>query len=217
MQTPNFRRALRACNLSVVLALVACSSADNPYSRIKDGPLVPATLHAVTFATDGPALQEQLQKDGYTVLALAPNYQNAIRVQSIQWNVPEDVAGKVVILKAPEPGPDVRILAGALPAMSAPAAPLDAGTMRAFYKNVLGTDVPRWPDGMTPAANVRVQVWTFLITDDVLKARNKLRAQVIPVLTEPVHITTTYLGDEKSITLRAPDGAIVELVQTTAQ
>ncbi len=217
MQTPNFRRALRACNLSLVLALVACSSADNPYSRIKDGPLVTATLHAVTFATDGPALQEQLQKDGYTVQALAPNYQNAIRVQSIQWKVPEEVAGKIVILKAPRPGPDVRILAGVLPAMSASAAPADPGTLRAFYGNVLGTDVPRWPDEVQPAANVRVQVWTFLIRDDVLKVRNKLRAQVIPVLTEPVHITTTYMGDEKSITLLAPDGAIVELVQAAAQ
>jgi hypothetical protein len=32
-----------------------------------------------------------------------------------------------------------------------------------------------------------------------------------------VGITTSYLGDEKTMTLRAPDGAIVELVQAAAQ
>ena len=71
----------------LVLALAACSTSDDPYSRIPNGPLAPATLHAVTFATDGPALVEQLQKDGYALLPLAPNYEAAIRVQSIQLQV----------------------------------------------------------------------------------------------------------------------------------
>jgi hypothetical protein len=216
MQTPKFRRVLRACALPVVLALAACSSPDDPYSRIPNGPLTQAKLHAVTFATDGPALVEQLQKDGYTLLPLAPNYQAAIRVQSIQWQVSEDVAGKVAVLKGPAGELDVRVLAGVLPAMAAPAAPPEPAVMRAFYKNVLGADVPRWPDKIKQAANVRVQVWTFFITD-ILGVRRKLREHMLPVLTEPVHITTTYLGDEQSITLRAPDGAIVELVQAVTQ
>jgi hypothetical protein len=217
MPISNFRRALRVFNLPLVLALAACSAADDPYSKIEDGPLVQADLHTVTFATDGPALVEQLKKEGYTVLPLAPNYQNAVRVQSIQWNVSEEVAGKAVILKAPGDGPGVRVLENVLPAMAPPATPVEPAVLRAFYENVLGTHVPRWPDRVKPAANVRVQVWTFLITEDVLEARKKLRAHFIPMLTEPVHITTTYLGDEKSLTVRAPDGAIVELVQTVTQ
>jgi hypothetical protein len=216
MQTPKFRRALRVCVLPLVLAFAACSTSDDPYSRIPNGPLATATLHAVTFATDGPALVEQLQKDGYTLLPLAPNYQAAIRVQSIQWQVTEEVAGKVAVLKGPPGELDVRVLAGALPAMAAAEAPPEPVVMRAFYKNVLGADVPRLPDKINQAPNVRVQVWTFFITD-ILGVRRKLREHMIPVLTEPVHITTTYLGDEQSLTLRAPDGAIVELVQTVTQ
>ena len=216
MQTSKFRRALRACALPLILALAACSAPDDPYSRIQNAPLTQATLHAVTFATDGPALVEQLQKDGYTLLPLAPNYQAAIRVQSIQWQVSEDVAGKAAVLKGPAGELDVRVLAGVLPAVTPPEAPPEPAVMRAFYKNVLGSDVPRWPDKIKKAANVRVQVWTFFITD-ILGVRRKLREQAIPVLTEPVHITTSYLGDERSITLRAPDGAIVELVQAATQ
>jgi hypothetical protein len=218
MQISNFRRALRVLALPLALALTACSTADDPYSKIEDGPLVPATLHAVTLLSDGPALLEQAQKAGYTPLALAPNYQAAIHVQSVQWNVPEEVAGKAVILRAPPgAGPDLRVLVSTQPpAAAAPAAPADPVATRAFYRNVLGADVPRWPDKLTPAPDVRVQVWTFLIAD-VVEARKKLRAHLIPMLTEPVHITTTYLGDEKSLTLRAPDGAIVELVQAVTQ
>ena len=216
MQTSKFRRALRTCALPLVLALAACSTSDDPYSRIQDGPLAPATLHAVTLVTDGPALVEQLQKDGYTLLPLAPNYQAAIRVQSIQWQVPEDVAGKVAVLKGPAGEPDVRVLTGALPVMAAPAAPPEPAVMRAFYKNVLGVDVPQLPAKLKSAPNARVQVWTYFITD-ILAVRRKLREHVIPVLTEPVHITTSYLGDEQSVTLRAPDGAIVELVQAATQ
>jgi hypothetical protein len=52
---------------------------------------------------------------------------------------------------------------------------------------------------------------------DILDARKKLRANAIPLVTEPVGITTPYLGDQKSMSLRAPDGTIVELVETAAQ
>lgn len=216
MQTPNFRRALRACALVLALPLVSCSTADDPYSRIPNGPLVQARLHAVTLATDGPALVEQLQKDGYQLVPLQPNYQAAIRVQSIQWRVPEEVAGNVAVLKPTGGGIDVRVLAGALPAVEGPETPPEPAEIRAFYKNVLGSEVPRLPDRIRPAANVRVQVWTYLITD-ILVVRRKLREHMLPVLTEPVHITTTYLGDEQSLTMRAPDGAIVELVQAVTQ
>lgn len=193
--------------------LAACSNANDPYAKIEGGPLIPATLHAVTLVSDAPGLTERLQAAGYAPITLAPNYQAAIHVESVLWDVPEEAAGKVTVLKGPAGAPDLRVLVTPLH----PAAPAaDAGVLQSFYRNVLGTDVPQWPQNVARADNVRVQVWTFFIAD-VLDANRKLRAHTIPALSEPVGITTSYLGDEKTMTLRAPDGAIVELVQAAAQ
>ena len=200
--------------LAFVFLLAACSTSDNPYARIEDGPLIPAQLHAVTLVTDSPALLEQLPQAGYTMLALQPNYEAAVRVQSMLWDVSEEAAGKARILRGGDAQPDLRVLVTPLEPSAASAA--DAGVMRAFYRNVLGTDVPQWPEKVKKSDNVRVQVWTYFISD-VLDARRKLRAHTIPTASEPVGITTSYLGDEKTMTLRAPDGTIVELVQTAAQ
>jgi hypothetical protein len=193
--------------------LAACSNANDPFAKIEGGPLVPATLHAVTLVTEAPGLTERLQAAGYLPLTLAPNYQAAIHVESVLWDVPEEAAGKVALLKGPAGAPDLRVLVTPLPPAAPPA---DAGVVKSFYRNVLGTDVPQWPQNVARADNVRVQVWTYFIAD-VLDANRKLRAHTIPALTEPVGFTTSYLGDEKTMSLRAPDGAIVELVQAAAQ
>ena len=92
---------------------------------------------------------------------------------------------------------------------------VDTG-LRSFFRNVLGTDVPSWPAKVPRAANVRVQVWTYQVPS-IVEARKKLRANAIPVVTEPVGITTPYMGDQKSMSLRAPDGTIVELIEAAAQ
>jgi hypothetical protein len=207
MQITNFF----AAGCAVLLA--ACSTADNPYAKLADAPLIPAKLHTVSLVTDSPALFERLSRSGYTVLPLPSNYQAAVRVQALLWGVSEAVAGKALTLKGAGDNPDLRVLVMPLEPAAAPA---DADVLRAFYRNVLGTEVPHWPAQVAKADNVRVQVWTFLIAD-VLEARRRLREHAIPTLSEPVAITTSYLGDEKTLTLRAPDGAIVELVQTTAQ
>jgi hypothetical protein len=193
--------------------LAGCSNANDPYAKIEGGPLIPATLHTVTLVTDAPGLTERLQAAGYAPLTLAPNYQAAIHVESVLWDVPEEAAGKVTVLKGPAGAPDLRVLVTPLHA-AVPVA--DAGVVKSFYRNVLGTDVPQWPQSVARADNVRVQVWTYFIAD-VVDANRKLRAHTIPALSEPVGITTSYLGDEKTMTLRAPDGAIVELVQAAAQ
>jgi hypothetical protein len=216
MQITKFRRVERAYALPLTLTLTllaGCSRADNPYAKIADGPLVTATLHTVTLVTNDAALGERLQKDGYTALSFAPNYQAATHVESLLWDVPEDVAGKVAIFKGPAGAPDLRVLT-VPPEPATP--PADAAVLRDFYRNVLGTDVPQWPAKVARADNVRVQVWTYLIPD-VLDVRTKLRAHMIPTASEPVGNTTPYLGDEKVLTLKAPDGVIVELVQTAAQ
>jgi hypothetical protein len=37
------------------------------------------------------------------------------------------------------------------------------------------------------------------------------------VIYDPVDIATAYLGDHKTMAIRAPDGTIIELVQIAAQ
>ena len=52
---------------------------------------------------------------------------------------------------------------------------------------------------------MRVQVWTYLVPN-VVEANKRLRESGIPVVFDPVAITTAYLGDHKAMAIRAPDG-----------
>jgi hypothetical protein len=96
------------------------------------------------------------------------------------------------------------------------AAPADAAVEKAFFRNVLGSDVPQLPAGIAAVASARVQAWTFVVPD-VLTASKRMRKNNIPVVFDPVAITTAYLGDHKTMAIRAPDGAVVELVETASQ
>jgi len=214
MQTQIFRRAMRALATPAVLAtlLAACSNANDPYERIQDPPLVRGRLHTITLSSDDPRLADELQKAGYRFTPFSPNYPRADEVLGLLWSVPAEVAANAAVYLATG-GPNLRLLHQAPGAAAAPAA---AGVERSFFRNVLGTEVPQWPAKVPRTANVRVQVWTYQVPD-ILDARKKLRANAIPLVTEPVGITTPYLGDQKSMSLRAPDGTIVELVETNAQ
>jgi hypothetical protein len=213
MTTSNFRRALAGLCLTVLL--VACTgSADNPYSTLKDPPLVPARLHAVTLVSDDAAYAQTLQEAGFTAITFPTNYPVSDGVEANIWNVTVPAVAGAVHLKAPGAGaPDVRVLVMELPAKNQQA---DSATEKAFFRNVLGSDVPALPAGIQIRDGVRVQVWTFLIPG-VLDANKRLRANGIPVVFDPVAITTGYLGDHKTMAIRAPDGAIVELVETASQ
>jgi hypothetical protein len=81
-----------------------------------------------------------------------------------------------------------------------------------FFQNVLGTGVPRWPATGKLADNVRVQVWTYFVKS-VVQANKRLRENGIPVVFDPVAIITPYLGDHKTMAIRAPDGTVIELVE----
>jgi hypothetical protein len=209
MQTRNLRRALAPFAAAVLLA--ACTrSADNPYSKIQHPPLVHASLHTVTLVSDDPGVVERLRKDGYTPVPAGPNYPASIAVEAALWNVPDPVAAQAALFMAPAGGGlDVRVLPMPPPA---PAAPLDAATDEAFFKNVLGTGVPRWP----LAAHVGIQAWTYFV-DDVVAASKRLRAAGIAVVFEPVATTTAYLGDHRTMGIRAPDGTVIELAQSMAR
>jgi hypothetical protein len=212
MQTLLFRRALGVMSLALVL-LAACTNANDPYAKIKGQPLIEAHLHTVTLVSDDAKVSDQVQKAGYQALPFAPNYPAADEVQGVLWDVPPAVAKSASVFKAPGQGPNLRLLVEPLP----PAAPAaDSGVQRSFFRNVLGTEVPSWPEKVAHDDTVRVHVWTYQVRS-VVEARKKLRENAIPVVTEPVAITTPYLGDQKSMSLRAPDGTIVELVETAAQ
>ena len=213
MQTPDFRRVLALLTLTSLL--VACSgSTDSQYSSLKDVPLVSARLHAVTLVTDDAALARELEKKGFTTIVFHTNYPVSDRVEASIWSVPEPVVARIAHLKAPGTGaPDVRVLVMELAAKGRSA---DAATDQAFFTNVLGSDVPGLPAGLETTNGVRVQVWTYLVPS-VIEANKRLRASGIPVVFDPVAITTAYLGEHKTMAIRAPDGTIIELVEAATQ
>jgi len=213
MQTPNFRRVLAGVLLTCLL--FGCTgSTDDQYASLKDVPLAPARLHAVTVVTDDATLSQLLAKKGYTAMTFSSNYPASDRVEASLWSVPEPVVARAAHLKGPAAdSPDLRVLVMELAAKGREA---EAATNRAFFRNVLGSDVPQLPQGIEATESVRVKVWTYLIPD-VVEANKRLRANNIPVVFDPVSITTAYLGDHKAMAIRAPDGTIVELVETLAR
>ena len=194
-----------------LLGLVACSkTSDNLYAGIANPPLVEARLHTVTLATDNSKVFEELQASGYVYVKFSSNYPASHSVEASLWSVPEQVAWAAVHFKAPgAAGVDVRVLKMALAASSRVG---DSATETAFFRNVLGTDVPAWPAAVKQTDKVRVQVWTYLVPD-ILLANKRLRESGIPVVFDPEEITTAYLGVHKTMAIRSPHGTIVELVQ----
>lgn len=193
--------------------VTACGTADNPYSKLKDPPLVQATLHTVTLASDTAAIAEVIQRAGFTAVTLPPNYQQADMVEASLWGVPEPVAAGVAHFRAANGGPNLRLLV--LPLTEKARKP-EPAVDRAFFRNVLGSDVPEWPLPEAQPRNVHIQVWTYLVPDIVV-ARQRLRGNNIPVIFDAVGITTAYMGDQKTLAIRAPDGTVVQLVQAATQ
>jgi len=213
MQTSNFRRVLAGVLLTCLLFGCA-GSTDDQYASLKDVPLAPARLHAVTVVTDDATLSQLLAKKGYTAMTFTSNYPASDRIEASLWSVPEPVVARAAHLKGPAAdSPDLRVLVMELAAKGREA---EAATNRAFFRNVLGSDVPELPQGIEATESVRVKVWTYLIPN-VVEANKRLRANNIPVVFDPVSITTAYLGDHKAMAIRAPDGTIVELVETMAR
>jgi hypothetical protein len=212
MQTSSLCRGFAAFLLA---ALASCSrTASNPYAAIQNPPLVQAQLHTVTLVTDGNEVAEAVQAKGYVPITFSSNYPVSDSVESSLWSVPAPVAASATHFKAPDASQaNVRVLRMALAANSRSG---DSAVEKAFFKNVLGVDVPGAPAGIELSDKVRVQVWTYLIPD-ILAANKRLRESGIPVVFDPVGITTAYLGDHKTMAIRAPDGTIVELVQGAAQ
>ena len=211
MQTSSIGRVFAAF---LMAGLASCTrTSDNPYEAIQNAPLVQATLHTVTLVTDGSALAEELHAKGFTPIQFASNSAGSDSVESSLWSVPVPVVGSAAHFKSPDASlANVRVLRMALAAGTRSA---ESEVNEDFFANVLGAEVPRWPVGIQPSDKVRVQVWTFLIPDVGL-ANKRLRDSGIPVVYDPVRITTAYLGDHKTMAIRAPDGTIVELVELTA-
>jgi hypothetical protein len=206
-------RHFRPTALFILLALAGCSDSPDPWVSLPDPPLVQGRLHTVTIAGDSARAQDQARGAGYAPLTLQPNYPAAQRVEASVWDVPEPVAGGATLFKAPGAGPDLRILDMPLAAHGMEAS---ATRQEHFYRNVLGTGVPSWPAGIERSPSLRVQVWTFFVPS-VVEASKRLRENGIAVIFDAVSLTTPYLGDHKTLAIRAPDGTIVQLVESRAQ
>lgn len=198
----------------LILLLAGCGTADDPYAQIEDPPLVGGRLSVVTLVTDSASIDRSIVAAGWQPATLPPNYQRADAVQASIWGVGEPVARAARHFRAPRNGlPDLRLLEMPLAARGRAAKP---AVERAFFHKVLGTDVPAWPLPGTQPDGVRVQVWTYLVPD-VVAAAKRLRQNGIPVIYDPVEITTAYHGDHRTLAIRAPDGTVVQLIQNAAQ
>jgi len=211
MQTNSFLRTLAA--VAAVGFLVACSNADNPYAAIKDPPLLKATLHTVTIEVADSAAIDLRVKQGYTRLPPAPNYPGSVRVEAALWKVSEAVAAAPVVLTSPGGvAPNERYLVMAPTDTGSPVADPDANFVGDFYQRVLGD----MPSSYSEIDKRRIHSKTYLV-DDILAAKKKLQEAGIPITFSPVAITTAYYGDHKLLGITAPDGVIIELVETAAQ
>ena len=212
MLVRNFCRALPV--LLLALAVSACGTADNPYAKFADPPLVQAKLHTVTLASDTGAIAEQVRQEGFTAVTLPPNYPQADSVEAQIWGVPEPVATRALHFTAATPDrPNIRVLVLPLAAKGRTAAD---DINEAFFRNVLGADVPRWPLASAQPQDVRIQAWTYVVPN-IVEASKRLRGNGIPVIYDPVGITTSYMGDYKTLAIRSPDGTVVQLAETAAQ
>jgi len=213
MQSRNSRRAL--ASISFAAFLLGCSpGVNNPYSKIQDPPLVSASLHTVTVVSPDAAPIETLQQEGFTLAPFPSNYPASVPVEALLWKVPAAAAANPAVLMAVAgKGANVRVLV--TPATAAVTA-VDPDVEKAFFRNVLGSEVPRWPGSTPLPTGARVQVWTYFVAD-VVAAKRRLHAAGIPVTFDPVAITTAYLGDHRTMGILAPDGAVIELVQNAAK
>jgi hypothetical protein len=208
MQIP---KAFRTAALAAVCLLAACGRTDDPYAKIENPPLVAGRLHTVTLAGDA-AVAQRLREQGYAPATFASNYPVSVQVEATLWGVPETAVSTAQYFRAPAGRlPHVRLL-------ELPAAPDGTGAPPAieasYFRKVLGTEVPVFPREGLPAG-VRVIAWTYFL-DDILEAQRRLRAAAIPVIFNPVGLTTAYLGDHKRMAVRAPDGTLIELVESAA-
>jgi hypothetical protein len=151
-------------------------------------------------------------KLGFTRMPAAPNYPGAARVEAALWKVPEEVAAApVVLIPAGGQGVNERYLITAPTPPAAPVADPQSGVVADFHRNVLG-------DGVLFLSDIdpRRQHSLTYVVDDVVAAKKKLQEAGIPITFSPVAITTAYFGDHKLLGITAPDGVIIELVETAA-
>jgi hypothetical protein len=197
----------------VVLLLAACSDTPDPWSQLPNPPLVQGRLHSVTIAGDTARAREGAREAGYVALNFAPNYPVALRVEAQLWSVPEPVAAQAAVFESPGKGPNLRFLEMPLAAHGMKSS---AKAQESFFHNVLGSDVPEWPAGISRDSDLRVQAWTYAVPS-IVDASQRLRENGIAVIYDAIGIATPYLGEHKTMAIRAPDGTIVQLVETAVR
>ncbi len=204
MQTSPIRRSFAV--LLCVFVFVACSRSDDP-------PILQATVRSVTLWSAGDDIGARLRDWGYQPVTFAANYPGTTRMHALLWEVPEEVVEKSLEFAAPGKVPaHARVL---VVGSSAERPVASGAAVEKFYRGVLGVDVPRFPASGGLPDGVRVHAWTMAVPD-ILEARNRLREANVPVVSSPVALTSPIFGDHKMLAIRAPDGVLVELIETTA-
>ncbi len=204
MQTSPIRRSFAV--LLCVFVFAACSRSDDP-------PVLQATVRSVALSSASGDVGARLRDWGYQPVTFAANYPGTTRVHALLWQVPEEVVEKSLEFAAPARVPaHARVLV----VESSAERPAASGSdLEKFYRGVLGIDVPRFPASAELSDGARVHAWTMAVPD-ILEARNRLREANVPVVFNPVALTSPVFGDHKMLAIRAPDGVIVELIETTA-
>ncbi len=204
MQTLPIRRSFAV--LLCVFVFAACSRGDDP-------PILQATVRSVTLGSTTDDVGTRLQDWGYQPVTFVANYPGTTRVHALLWEVPEEVVEKSLEFAAPARVPaHARVLVVESAVERPTASGADLGK---FYRGVLGVDVPRFPASGELPDGVRLHAWTMAVPN-ILEARNRLREANIPVVFNPVALTSPVFGDHKMLAIRAPDGVLVELIETTA-
>ena len=214
MQTTRVCRVLGAVLLA---ALASCSgSSDNPYTAHQEpaaraGPAAHRDAGHRQFRASPKSSRRRVTRRFSSPLTIPAS----VSVEASLWSVPEPVAASATHFKVARGGRSQPAGAPDGAGRGQPVGGFCGGqgvlqkragqrTCRAGRRQSSGPD------------KVRVQVWTYLIPD-VLAANKRLRESGIPVVYDPVRITTAYLGDHKTMAIRAPDGTIIELVETASQ
>ena len=159
-----FRWLTQSLNsVTLLLPLSACGTADNPYDKITDPPLVQARLHTITLVSDSAVSSARIREAGYTPVTLPANYRGAVEIEASIQGVPEPVAAAAQYFKSSRAAaPDVRLLVMPL---AAGARSSDETFDETYFRNVLGTGVPPWPLPQPPDMSAMVNVRAALLPE----------------------------------------------------
>ena len=185
-----------------------CRGSDNPYARIQNPPLVRGTLHTVTAGDSRCRPRSEAREFEPTPSQVFPS------------NYPDTMDGRGRTVERAragglEPGNIHVSVATAGVSPRARGMPLAAAAIggeargEPLFRNVLGSRSAAMAEAVEEHATVpacrRGPSWS----PTCVRPSKRLREAAYPVMLDPVAMTTAYLGDHRTMAIRAPDGALI--------